>query len=295
MAPMGWLLQFVSHRPTVITVHGLEVTKEGGFYRKLIFPSMRRQTQIIAISEETKRAVDNAFPGKEVAIIHNGLRDVFYSAKPREHNLAIVARETGIDISTLEQSCILYTNGRLIKRKGVEWFVSSVMPKLVSDTTHHILYLVSGTGIDQVVIEAAIREHDLQGQVKLLGRVSDELRDVLYNVADVFIMPNIPVSNDLEGFGLVALEAASCGTTVIASDLEGISDAIHDHKNGLLIKPLSTAAYYKVITETLSKPLLKPEEIRQYTLSNYSWDTAATAYVVAMQKLSNSVRQDNLS
>lgn len=286
MAPMGRFLKFVSRCPTVMTIHGLEVTKDGGLYRKLIFPSMRRQTQLVAISEETKRAVDSALPGKEAVIIHNGLRDAFYSAKPRKDKLAVIAQETDIDMPTLVQSRILYTNGRLIKRKGVEWFVSSVMPELARDSTRPILYLVSSTGTDQAVIEAAIQAHGLQAQVKLLGRISDELRDVLYNVADIFIMPNIPVPNDMEGFGLVALEAASCGTTVVASDLEGISDAIHDHKNGLLIQPLDVATYCKVITETLSKPLLDSAAVRQYTLSHYSWDTTAAAYVATMRAVS---------
>ncbi|MEJ0072837.1 MAG: glycosyltransferase [Candidatus Saccharibacteria bacterium] len=48
----------------------------------------------------------------------------------------------------------------------------------------------------------------------------------LYNASDLFVMPNIPVANDIEGFGLVATEASSCGTPVIGSDLEGIKDAV---------------------------------------------------------------------
>jgi glycosyltransferase involved in cell wall biosynthesis len=56
-------------------------------------------------------------------------------------------------------------------------------------------------------------------------------------------MPNIPVSGDMEGFGLTALEASASGSLVVASDLEGISDAIRDGKNGFLItahkKPIS--------------------------------------------------------
>ncbi|MDR1601380.1 MAG: glycosyltransferase [Tannerella sp.] len=54
---------------------------------------------------------------------------------------------------------------------------------------------------------------------------------------DAFLMPNIPVEGDMEGFGLVCLEASACGTLVFAADIDGIPDAVRNGKNGFLLPP----------------------------------------------------------
>ena len=60
----------------------------------------------------------------------------------------------------------------------------------------------------------------------MIGEVSDDMLAAAYRSADVMVMPNIPVRGDMEGFGLVALEAAAAGLPVVASRIEGITDAI---------------------------------------------------------------------
>jgi phosphatidylinositol alpha-1,6-mannosyltransferase len=115
--------------------------------------------------------------------------------------------------------------------------------------------------------------------------VSDQLLKTLYNTADMFVMPNIPVPNDMEGFGLVALEAASCSTTVIASQLEGVQDAIINGQNGYLVTPGDAAGYVQAISRELGGRTLSPEAVRAYTLQHYSWDETARHYAELMQSL----------
>src|SRR5690606_17592950 len=100
-----------------------------------------------------------------------------------------------------------------------------------------------------------------------------------------FVMPNIVVPGDVEGFGLVALEAASRGLPVVAADLEGIPEAIRDGRNGYLVPPEDVAAWTKTLHSLL---LLLPEERRElgcrfqaYTAENFSWQRTAAAYVAA--------------
>jgi len=57
----------------------------------------------------------------------------------------------------------------------------------------------------------------------------------IFSLADLFVMPNIRVEGDEEGFGLVALESSMRGTYVLASGIEGITDAIIDGQNGSLL------------------------------------------------------------
>jgi glycosyltransferase involved in cell wall biosynthesis len=75
----------------------------------------------------------------------------------------------------------------------------------------------------------------LRIRIKHLGRLPFEEIVTILKHADAFVMPNIKVDGDMEGFGLVCLEACLCGATVYASDIDGIPDAIHQGKNGFLL------------------------------------------------------------
>jgi phosphatidylinositol alpha-1,6-mannosyltransferase len=279
MAPMGWALKVLLRRPTVLTVHGKEATYAHPLYRLIVPPFVRRQTQLIAVSNETKKMVQHALPGTNPHVIFNGLNDSFYMPGTRDAQLVTVGLAIGKKLSELKKYKIIHTNGRLVRRKGVLWFIDNVLPELLAKQP--VLYLVSGIGKDQEVIEAAIREHGLEQNVYMLGRVSNELLHSIYNAADVFVMPNIPVANDMEGFGLVA----SCGTMVIASKLEGIQDAIIDGKNGVLIEPLHVAEYVTVLNRELHKPSLNRMAVRDYTLRHYAWSKAAEEYEALMSRL----------
>lgn len=277
MAPLGWALKVLTHKPTVITIHGLEVTYQNPIYRRLVIPFIKKQSAVVAVSEGTRNAVANVLPSLPVTVIKNGLRDDFYSVRPRVKQLRVIARETGLPFALLQRSKLLVTTGRLVRRKGVAWFVDSVMSQLAGDK-RNVLYLVSGSGPQKEIIEQAIAKRGLGDSVKLLGRVSNDCIKALYNTADLFIMPNIPVRNDIEGFGLVAVEAASCGALVIAARLEGIQDAIVDGKNGYLVEPRNARAYKNAIKSELWKRSLTAKAIRAYTLTHYSWHRVAHGY-----------------
>lgn len=283
MGTLGWVLKGLLRRPTVITVHGLEATYKNPIYQKVITPFITKQNRLVVGSRATEATVKAALPTSNPTIITYGVRDVFYNPEPREQQLQIVARETGVPLERLRASKLLHTNGRLVRRKGVLWFVGNVMKQLSDQQA--VLYFVSGKGKDKELIEHAIAENGLQDHVFLLGRVSDELLRALYNVADIFVMPNVPVPNDMEGFGLVALEAASCGTMVVGSDLEGIQDAVTNGQNGILVAPGDAAAYVTTLQRELATPSLSREAIRSYTMSHYSWAQSARQYAALMQQL----------
>ena len=143
--------------PTLIVIHGLEVTHKNTVYRSLVLPFIKRQTAFAAVSEGTKYAAIAAIDlgSKRVEVIRNGLSDVFYSSKPRCEHLLIVAQEADLPLPRLEHSRVLVTTGRLVKRKGVSWFVDNVMPKMLIDDPG-ILYLVAGSGPQRTEIELAI-------------------------------------------------------------------------------------------------------------------------------------------
>jgi phosphatidylinositol alpha-1,6-mannosyltransferase len=179
---------------------------------------------------------------------------------------------------------ILCSVGRLVPRKGVAWFISQVMPGLPDD----VVYLAAGEGPDRHRIEALIAEHDLSGRVKLLGSISDEELEALYYGSDLLVMPNIPIANDMEGFGLVMLEAGLCGLPTIASRLEGITDVISEGENGHLVSPLDPDAFRSAIIRYYNDPSLlttASSRAREYTLSQFGWSRVVDQYISELQKL----------
>lgn len=181
----------------------------------------------------------------------------------------------------------MLTVGRLVRRKGVLYFTSQVLPQIVAQR-RDVHYVVVGDGPERSTIQEEIRRQGLQEKVTLLGRVDEGTLWALYRAADLFVMPNIPVDNDMEGFGLVALEASTAECCVVASRLEGITDAVKEGKNGFLIEPGHTAGYVRTILQLLGDtPGRKAfgREAKLFTLAHYSWEKTAKEYLDIFQEI----------
>jgi glycosyltransferase involved in cell wall biosynthesis len=93
-----------------------------------------------------------------------------------------------------------------------------------------------------------------------LNGVSDAVRDLLYAAADLFVLPNRRVPGDMEGFGIVALEAATREVPVVAFGIEGITDAVIDGRNGYCIAD----GDYRAMREKILMLLRDPDGLRRF-------------------------------
>jgi phosphatidylinositol alpha-1,6-mannosyltransferase len=273
LAPMGVVLGWLTRKPIVVIIHGLEVTYTGGLLKRLMQWALPRMAQLIAVSENTKRATIERFPQLDVRVADNGVADSYYSDRDRTSQRSDIERLAG---SPERDAFVLTTVGRLVPRKGVAWFVREVLPIVVTDTTHDYLYLVVGTGAERDTIAAAVEATGLGDTVKLLGGIDQSDLVAVYNGADAFVMPNVPTPGDIEGFGLVALEASSTGTPVVAAAVDGIPDAVHDPGNGILVPARDAAGMASAIQALAAKPADRAA-VRKYTLDTFSWTASAAA------------------
>jgi phosphatidyl-myo-inositol dimannoside synthase len=95
-------------------------------------------------------------------------------------------------------------------------------------------------------------------------------------------MPNVPVSGDIEGFGVVMLEAGLCGMPVVAADLEGISDVIRDGRNGHLVPSRDAEAFAAAILPYRESRAHLAEASRNaaaYTAGSFGWPAIAERYL----------------
>lgn len=280
LAPLGWALSRLSGKPFAVIIHGLDITYANPVF-KLVVPKMvAKADAVLCISRAAaEEAMKRSARPERVQVIPLGIADSYFGRT--EHG---AIREL-LDIPADKK--ILLTVGRLVKRKGVAWFIQNVLPEIVRAHPETV-YLVTGEGEERPNIEAAVAKSGMEQQVKLLGRVDDTMLRALYNGADVFVMPNIIVPGDMEGFGLVSLEAALCELPLVATGVEGIQDAVTDGKNGVLVPLKDGTGFAGAVIRFLddAKGARRfGKEARGYTLARYRWEAVADAYLEQYRRI----------
>src|SRR5688500_2614734 len=201
--------------------NGLDATTPTWPYPQFVQKVFQSLDLVLPISNATADACRaRGLAPEKCAVVLLGIRlDRFAPPASREEARTSLLHHFGISSTP---GRILCSVGRLVPRKGVAWFVENVMPLLPSD----VLLLVAGEGAERPRIESIIADKKLSDRVRLLGAINDPELQQVYQGSDLFVMPNVRVAGDMEGFGLVMVEAGLCGLPVIASRIEGIADVV---------------------------------------------------------------------
>lgn len=294
--------------PVVVTYHGLDITFPLDFFQQKLVPKLSEFAGAVCVSQATRNeCLRRGFNEKKTYVVRNGVDSNIADIPFDRGIIKKLRRDFGIDITDKH---ILMALGRPVKRKGFSWFLKSVMPNL----NKNICLLMVGPmktkysffenawqatphGINrciQLMLGSASDAREVGEQLKLQDNVfhlgslpRPDLLQVL-SLADLFIMPNISVPGDIEGFGLVALEASIRGTFVIASGIEGITDAVTDSKNGCLLPSENASVWIDKIHELLSdKEELNTvsKQGKEFTREHYSWEIMVNGYRAVFDRL----------
>jgi len=240
----------------VIAAHGTDVsyafrsTVKGRLYKLYLLLAVRifRKALIIANSKATESRV------KKIGF-------------QRTKVIPLAADGSNLSPSGQHSNNILFV-GRIIPLKGLSWFVKEVLPRL----PENIRLDVAGQILDRA--EAKVLTHPRVHYLKTLN--GNDLKSA-YAKAMAVVVPNISVStNEYEGFGLVATEAAASGGIVLAANLDGLKDAVMNNQTGYLLTAEKPEVWIDKIIEisswTISQRLefirSSMEACRQW----YSWD-----------------------
>jgi len=285
------------------TIHGLDIVFPNVIYQKYLLPRLNaRLDTVIAVSEATAKAcINRNIQAGKVKVIRNGV-DKDIAASGDDHTDWLTARFN----TNPEKTRVLVAMGRAVERKGFSWFIKNVIPGLKGDfrlfvvgpfnkkkswLTSAMKYMPAiarsqialflGYPSDEVTIKALLERADMKEKVVHTGKLPfDDIKKLLA-CSTAFVMPNIEIRGDMEGFGLVCLEASLCGALVIASESGGIPDAVHPGKNGMLLPPGDTKSWTGHLNDVLENPsaydLLKARG-KDYTLAHFSWDKMVREY-----------------
>lgn len=238
----GLIFQKLFGTRLVVTAHGGDIDKmarKNKFLFKQTKKILEKADEIIAVGEKLKHDIVNDFgiPKERISIINMGVnRNVF---KPIHKDAA----KNQLNLSR-DFMHILYV-GNLIKAKGLEELVGA-FKNLKKDFPNIQLHLIG-----------ANKEPSFLKSLK--EKITNEKIDNIYfyppmkqseiavwmSAADVFVLPS-----HMEGFGLVALEAMSCHTPVVGSDVGGLSYLLSNNA-GVLVQPENTESLKNGIEKVL--------------------------------------------
>lgn len=310
MGYFAFWLQDYTTIPVVVTFHGLDIVFPNQWFQNKVVPRFRNFDAFISVSSATTdECLKRGFDKDKMYTVPNGVDHELATLKVDEEKIKKNFKEKyGID---LDQRKVITSLGRPVKRKGFSWFLEHIIPSLDDDALFIMIgprsksmkkplwkkilpekwvfeiNLFLGAISDEERIMELAEMPNIKNKVIQTGAIPFEEVMGLLGIADLFVMPNVKVEGDAEGFGLVALEASLRGTPVLASNMEGITEAIKDDKNGYLLPTADAGIWIDKIQSLLSQDDLSVlgNRFRQFTLDTYSWDTMVKDYVEVFEEV----------
>ena len=266
VAPVSFLLAKIARGESVVYVHGLDLVARSFIYQKLFVPWVSRHDTVLTNSRNTSRiAVEKGCSESQLRLLHPGTDT---SSRPTEPP----------QTDTKGGPIVLFV-GRILARKGLSPFLRNSWPTIVAKEPESRLVVVgdspnSAVSPDPVELETALRiiaQTELSHTVHFAGAVNDEQLFCHYAVADVLVFPVIEVEGDVEGFGMVAIEAASFGTPTVAFDAGGVSDAVQDGVSGRLVNAGDYSDFAEAVLEVAAGNGTWRDSCRRHAES-FGWD-----------------------
>lgn len=209
-------LDFLSYRTTV-------------FRRFFLRLNIRFADHVVVISSYTHTLLkDFGVPEGKIVMAH----------PPMEQPVApdVTSVKRFVNDQHLDPAHTILTVCRLVKRKGVDRVIKA-MPAVIRefpDARHVII----GDGPERQALEQLAQTLRITDHITFLGRVPDHERDIAYAAARAFIMLPVATRHDVEGFGIVYVEALARGIPIIATKSAGVTDIIRND-NGIALDELA--------------------------------------------------------
>jgi glycogen synthase len=191
--------------------------------------------KVVSVSKSIAVEAQNYYhlPENKVIVIHNGINSLPLKQKNKQ-----------------KATLILFV-GRLTWRKGVHYLIDA-FSKLVKK--NNVMLKIVGYGDQEKSLRLRVNSMGLKGSIQFLSNISQKRLFELYHEADIYVQPSL-----YEPFSIAIMEAMSCGTAVVASNVSGIPELITNGKEGILVEPRNS----EMLSHAISR-LLSDSAIREY-------------------------------
>jgi len=269
---IAWIINKVTGIPYVIYSHGEEITQTDRFrYQPRARDRIYKGAAIvIANSEFTRKQLLRIGVSEDhIVKITPAVDADRFRAEPPDEELK---RQYNLNSKT-----VILTVARLVPRKGHRAALQAFAGVCREFPESH--YLIAGTGPEEPKLRQFVEQLGIQGRVTFTGYVASETLPNLYNLCDIMLLANREEADgDVEGFGIVFLEANAAGKPVIGGRSGGAIEAVADGVTGRLVDPDSSIELETALRELLSDPQLRQTmgvDGRRRVESEFNWKQRA--------------------
>ena len=273
-APMAWLAARWRRSLCVAYVHGLDLVVDSLVYRNCWLPFIRRMDLVLVNSASTGRlAQSHGVPAERIRVLNPGT-----TLPAKDAHGAADFRRT----NDFGNRPLLLSVGRLTARKGLREFVEICLPGLC-ECHQNILLVVIGDdardalnakpGSERARIADAAQRAGVADAVRFLPSCEDDTLSAAYAACDLHVFPVRELPGDVEGFGMVAIEAAAHGLPTVAFRAGGVPDAVIEGVTGALAESGDYVAFAGLVTDWLGRT--RNTEVRdacRQASARWSWD-----------------------
>lgn len=267
--PLAWmsgLLKRTGAKRVVAITHGHEV-----WWAKLppfnwIFKYSTRSIDVLTyLGQFTRGAMAPAVSPKALMVqIAPGI--------PIDHFVPATKSQSLIRELDLEGKQVIVCVGRLVHRKGQDKLLEA-LPRILLQHPDVVLLFV-GVGPLRKKLDQLVQKFDLTPYVRFIGRVNYESLPQYFQLGDLFVMPSRSrlAGLEVEGLGIVYLEASACGLAVVAGTSGGAPDAVLQGETGVVVDGTNLDEITDVINDLLDHPAkLKMMGIAGRTWAEERW------------------------
>lgn len=240
-----------------ISCHGFDISQLKGRKKFLAKKIMIYAKKIIVNSDYTGKIVQS----------YNINKDKIVIIKPcPQISLSFLSSQLIKQTRQLDETFNLLTVARLVRRKGIDRVLEAL--PYVWEKIPKVKYTIVGEGSERFRLEKLVAKIKANKKINFVGKIDNQELAKIYLKHDLFIMLPRNIKGDVEGFGMVYLEAGLFNLPVLATASGGITEAVKHKKTGLILPENSSA---KVIADAIVELLSQPKLLKIYGQNNRRW------------------------
>jgi phosphatidylinositol alpha-1,6-mannosyltransferase len=268
---MARALKFYRGLPYLCYAHGEEMTcasqsRELSWLVRRVF---NRAELVLANSRNTERILREYWqlPPERIRLLHPGVATQRFVPAARD---AAVRTQLGWG-----ERPVLLTVGRLQRRKGHDHLILAL--RSIRQTIPNVLYAIVGDGDERASLKGLVAREGLEEQVQFLGELNEQQVIQCYQQCDLFVLPNRQIGQDIEGFGIVLLEAQACGKPVVAGTSGGTAETMRIPETGQVVsceRPEELAALLSELLGDRARLTRMGEAARSWVVEHFDWESS---------------------
>lgn len=273
---IGLVTHFVSGIPYLCYVHGEElgIASSSRELRLLTRQVLSRSAKIVANSENTRQLLVKNWNLHEsrCVVVHPGVDTTRYRPARIRPELR---RAYG-----WSDGPVLLTVGRLEKRKGHDMMIEALPQVIEKHPNAH--YTIIGDGPELSSLKSRVERARLIDHVSFVGSCPDDSLVSMVQQCDLFVLPNRAIDGNIEGFGIVLLEAQACGKPVLAGDSGGTRETMRSPVTGRTVSCEDPSRIASTVLELLENREALEEmgtQARRWAVENFDWSAVFQKWI----------------